>query len=69
MGELFVEYQLAAQAVRPDEFVAFAGLGDPVHTYIPTAEAFTQGGYEVKVTQTTADAEGRLKAAITRLLA
>jgi hypothetical protein len=69
MGELFVEYQLAAQALRPDEFVAFAGLGDPVHTYVPTAEAFAQGGYEVGVTRTTAEAEQRLKAAITRLLA
>ncbi len=68
MGELFVEYQFAAQAQRPDEFIAVAGLGDAVHTYVPTAEAFAQGGYEVKVTRTTAEAEGRLKAAIADLL-
>lgn len=67
-GELFVEYHLAAQALRPDEFVALAGLGDPVHTYVPTAEAFAQGGYEVKVTHTTEEAEARLNAAIAGLL-
>jgi hypothetical protein len=55
--------------MRPDEFVALAGLGDPVHTYVPTADAFAEGGYEVKVTRTTAEAEGRLKAAMSRLLA
>jgi hypothetical protein len=68
MGELFVEFQLAAQAQRPDEFIAVAGLGDAAHTYVPTAEAFAQGGYEVKVTRTTAEAEERLKAAIAHLL-
>ena len=54
--------------MRPDEFVAIAGLGDSVHTYVPTAGAFAQGGYEVQVTQTTAEVEGRLRAAFERLL-
>jgi hypothetical protein len=69
MGELFVEYQLAAQAMRPDEFVAVAGLGDPVHTYMPTSAAFAQGGYEVQVTRTTEEAEARVTQAMARLLA
>ncbi|MBL9152009.1 MAG: hypothetical protein JNK37_05980 [Verrucomicrobiales bacterium] len=46
-AELFVEYQLAAQAMRPDEFVAMAAYGDNAPSYIGTAIAYTQGGYEV----------------------
>ncbi len=45
-GELFVEYQLAAQAMRPDLFVAMAAYGDYGPGYIGTAEAYVQGGYE-----------------------
>jgi hypothetical protein len=47
-GEPFVEYQLAAKAMRPDLFVTMAGYGDTGAGYIPTAEAFSKGGYEVK---------------------
>ncbi len=45
-GELFVEYQLAAQKMRPDSFVCMAAYGDYGPGYIGTAEAYTQGGYE-----------------------
>jgi hypothetical protein len=45
-GELFVEYQLAAKAARPDRFVAVAAYGDYGPGYIGTAVAYTQGGYE-----------------------
>ena len=45
-GELFVEYQLAAQRLRPDLFVAMAAYGDYGPGYIGTAIAYTQGGYE-----------------------
>ena len=45
-GELFVEYQLAAQKRRPDLFVAMAAYGDYAPGYIGTAEAYPQGGYE-----------------------
>jgi hypothetical protein len=45
-GELFVEYQLAAKAMRPDLFVAMAAYGDYAPGYICTAEAYPQGGYE-----------------------
>ncbi len=48
-GEPFVEYQLRAQALAPEQFVAVAGYGDGGPWYIPTAEAYTQGGYEVNV--------------------
>jgi hypothetical protein len=45
-GELFVEYQLAAQAMRPDLFVAMAAYGDYAPWYIGTEIAYEQGGYE-----------------------
>lgn len=45
-GELFVEYQLAAQRMRPNAFVCMAAYGDYGPGYIGTAEAYYQGGYE-----------------------
>ena len=45
-GELFVEYQLAAQKLRPDLFVAMAAYGDYGPGYIGTEVAYPQGGYE-----------------------
>lgn len=45
-GELFVEYQLAAQALRPDLFVALAAYGDYAPGYIGTAASYYQVGYE-----------------------
>ncbi|MDP7303156.1 MAG: hypothetical protein QGG09_08650 [Pirellulaceae bacterium] len=45
-GELFVEYQLAAQQMRPDDFVAMAAYGDYGPGYIGTKIAYDQGGYE-----------------------
>lgn len=48
-GEPFVEYQLRAQAIYPDQFLAMAGYGDGGPWYLPTAEAYRQGGYEVSV--------------------
>jgi len=48
-GELFVEYQLAAQAMRPDHFVAMAAYGDYGPGYIGTQVAYSQGGYETGI--------------------
>jgi hypothetical protein len=45
-GEPFVEYQLAAQAMRRDRFVCVAGYGDGGPGYIPTDKAYLEGGYE-----------------------
>jgi hypothetical protein len=45
-GELFVEYQLAAQKLRPESFVCVAAYGDYGPGYIGTYEAYAQGGYE-----------------------
>ena len=35
-GEIYVEYQLAAQAMRPDSFVLVAGFGESAPGYLPT---------------------------------
>ena len=48
-GELFVEYQLAAQQMRPAEFVAMAAYGDYGPGYIGTKIAYSQGGYETGI--------------------
>lgn len=45
-GELFVEYQLAAKAMRPDLHVLMAAYGDYGPGYIGTAAAYPEGGYE-----------------------
>lgn len=55
-GELFVEYQLAAKALRPDLRVAMAAYGDYGTAYIGTAEAYGQGGYETSDRATNVDA-------------
>jgi hypothetical protein len=46
-AELFVEYQLAAQEMRPDAFVAMTAYGDDGPGYIGTRAAYPRGGYEV----------------------
>jgi len=47
-GELFVEYQLAARAMRPDLDVFMAAYGDYGPGYIGTAASYPQGGYETQ---------------------
>lgn len=69
-GELFVEYQLAAQRLRPDLFVAMAAYGDYAPGYIGTEVAYEQGGYETAPPSSLVapSVEGVLLAAITSLL-
>ncbi|MGO8747816.1 MAG: hypothetical protein ACLQNE_17725 [Thermoguttaceae bacterium] len=46
-GDTFVEYQLWAQQICPDKFVAVAGFGDFGMCYLCTDQAYTdRGGYE-----------------------
>lgn len=70
-GELFVEYQLAAQAMRPGEFVCLAAYGDCGPGYIGTAESYRQGGYECDPgrARVAPEVEAVLLAAIRKLLA
>ncbi len=47
-GELFIEYQLAAQKMRPDDTVCMAAYGDYGTGYVGTEIAYAQGGYETQ---------------------
>ncbi len=69
-GELFVEYQLAAKAMRRDLHVAMAAYGDYGPGYIGTAAAYREGGYETsdKASNVDPKAEQTLMAAMKKLL-
>ncbi len=67
-GELFVEYQLAAKSMRPDLTVAMAAYGDYGPSYIGTCEAYLQGGFEIRSSAVTGDAEDILIKAMQKLL-
>jgi hypothetical protein len=68
-GELFVEYQLAAQRLRPGSPVLMAAYGDYGPGYIGTAVSYTQGGYETGPVSRVAPAvEGVLMGALRELL-
>jgi hypothetical protein len=68
-GELFVEYELAAQDRMPESFVAMAAYGDYGPGYIGTRVAYSQGGYETgPVSRTAPEVEEVLMKAIDELL-
>lgn len=68
-GELFVEYQLAAQQERRNDSVAMAAYGDYGPMYIGTAKAYTEGGYETSIVSRVGnDAEELLLASLRKLL-
>ena len=68
-GELFVEYQLEAQAKMPGSFNAMAAYGDYGPGYIGTRIAYEQGGYETGPVSRTAPAvEAVLMQAVSELL-
>jgi hypothetical protein len=70
-GELFVEYQLNAQKLRPDLFVAMAAYGDYAPGYIGTEIAYDQGGYETseRASRVAPSVEKVLMDAVAKLLA
>lgn len=69
-GELFVEYQLAAQKMRPDLVVAMAAYGDYGPGYIGTKIAYSQGGYETsqRASRVAPEVESVLMNAMRKLL-
>ncbi|HVX11757.1 MAG TPA: hypothetical protein VHC22_11295 [Pirellulales bacterium] len=68
-GELFIEYQLAAEKLRPDALVCMAAYGDYGPGYIGTAIAYSQGGYETsRVARVGPEVEGVLMGALAELL-
>ena len=68
-GEMFIEYQLRAQKIRPRHPVAVAAYGDDGLWYVPTKEEYPAGGYEVSVAFCRDDVDAIMTNAITRLLA
>ena len=67
-GEAFVEYQLYAQSVRPNDFVAVAAYGELGTGYICTDIAITEGGYEPTQSLVGPPTEALLKASIREVL-
>jgi len=69
-GELFVEYQLSAAAMRPDRFVTMAAYGDYGPGYIGTEVAYSQGGYETsdRASRVAPEVESVLVGAMVKLL-
>ena len=68
-GEPFVEYQLFAQSLVPDKFLAVAANGSDNYLYLPLRRSFAEGGYETsKFCWCTPAIEARLKKAIAALL-
>ncbi|WP_435010639.1 hypothetical protein P12x_001918 [Tundrisphaera lichenicola] len=68
-AETFVDYQLSAQASRPDRPVATAAYGDGGPWYIPLKKSYAEGGYEPSVSFVSPETEARYRQAIRDLLA
>lgn len=68
-GEMFIEYQLRAHAMRPGQPVLVAAYGDDGIWYVPTREEYSKGGYEVGVAFGAEEIDETMTAAIRRLLA
>jgi hypothetical protein len=67
-GEAFIEYQLAARAMRPDAAVHVIAYGDDGPGYLPTARAYLEGGYEPTVALAGPDSEEILLRTMRQLL-
>jgi hypothetical protein len=67
-GEAMVEFQLYAQRLMPEHFVAVAAYGDCGPGYICTEQAFGEGGYEPTDALVAPPSEAVLKGAIRQLL-
>jgi hypothetical protein len=67
-GEMFIEYQLRARALRPGAPVLVAAYGDDGLWYVPTREEYDKGGYEVGVAFSDQRVDALLTGAIRRLL-
>ncbi|HND52765.1 MAG TPA: hypothetical protein PLV92_10230, partial [Pirellulaceae bacterium] len=66
-AESFLEYQLDAQKAAPNRFVATAAYGDGGPWYIPTRDAYPQGGYEVGVAFSSSESDARIHSGVGEL--
>jgi hypothetical protein len=67
-GECMVEFQLYAQSLCPDRFLAVAAYSDLGPGYICTEQSFKEGGYEPSASRVAPHSETILKQAIANLL-
>jgi pimeloyl-ACP methyl ester carboxylesterase len=68
-AESFIEYQLYAQSLRPDDFIAVAAYGESGPGYICCDAALAEGGYEPTMSRVGPPSEFRYKKAIAELVA
>jgi len=68
-GEAFVEYQLYAESLRPNDFLATAAYGELGTGYICMDKSAAEGGYEPTASFVGPPSEELLKAAIEEVLA
>ncbi|MCA9113465.1 MAG: hypothetical protein KDA79_00150, partial [Planctomycetaceae bacterium] len=68
-AESFVQYQLRAQQIGGERFVATAAYGDGGPWYIPVKEEYPAGGYEVSVAFCEPEVDDLMTAGIRQLLA
>jgi len=68
-AESALEYQLYAQALAPEKFLAVAAYADGSLGYLPTARMYAEGGYEPSASFTTPALEPAYKRTLERLLA
>ncbi len=66
--ELFCEIAIAIRRDSPFDHTLYFGLTNGSLLYLPTAQAFEEGGYETGVTPYTPDAEGDVVRAVGRHL-
>ena len=67
-GEPMIDYQLYAQELRGDQFVAVAGYGDCGPAYICLEKSFEEGGYEPTAAHAVPASEPVFRDAIRKLL-
>ncbi|MBN1854719.1 MAG: hypothetical protein JW829_18450 [Pirellulales bacterium] len=67
-GEPMIDFQLFAQQLKPDAFIAVAGYGDGGPGYICPEQAYREGGYEPTASHVQPVSEKFVKEAIAALL-
>ena len=67
-GESFMEYQMFAQQLRPQSWMAVASYGDCGPGYICMENSFAEGGYEPEDSFVSGKCEAIMKGALARLL-
>jgi hypothetical protein len=68
-GECFVEYQLRAQQLQAELFVATAAYGDNGTWYVPVKDEYPLGGYEASVAFSDPEIDALLTAGMQQILA